>query len=378
MTMLRKKNTEKQVQGAFSADRPVFRLSPSYSGFEGEFFEELRAQVPILDACFGKIIRLANDFKLVSGDKRAQAALDRFMRDVPIGISGSSLSAFADLYLDTLLTYGRALGTVAVDRKSRSIKGITLADPTVFRAVRGRDQLDLKFKLVGSDREIRLPKDGRWFYTTLNPSIKHPDGVSILRGVPALSGILMRIFECIGQNFDRVGNVRYAVTYKPANDTDRAFAGERAAEIAREWSDGMASARAGIVKDFIAAGDVDIKVIGADNQLIETSVPVRQLLEQMISKLSIPPFLLGLNWSSTERMSTQQADILTSELEYYRRLITPVLRKIGCIFLRLEGYDCECEVEWGDINLQDEEGLARARLYNAQAELIENRKKGEN
>ena len=70
-------------------------------------------------------------------------------------------------------------------------------------------------------------------------------------------------------------------------------------------------------------------------------------------------------------MSAQQADILTSELEYYRRLITPVLRKIACIFLRLNGCGCDCEVEWGDINLQDEEGLARARLYNAQAEMLE-------
>lgn len=362
---------EKSGQGAFSAGREVYRIAPSYSGFEGEFYENLRACVPILDACFGKIIRLTNDFRLVSDDESVQAELDRFVRTVPVGISGSSLSVFADLYLDTLLTYGRALGTVAVDRKSRYIKGICLADPTQFRVARGKDQLDLRFKLTGSDREIRMPADGRWFYTTLNPSVKHPDGVSLLRGLPALSEILMRIYECIGQNFDRVGNVRYAVTYRPSSDTDRAYAGERTAEIAREWSDGMASARNGVVKDFIAAGDVDIKVIGADNKLIDTNVPVRQLLEQMISKLSIPPFLLGLNWSSTERMSSQQADILTSELEYYRRLISPVLRKIGCIFLRLRGYDCECEVEWGDINLQDEEGLARARLYNAQAGMLE-------
>lgn len=364
-------SSEEAVRGVCSAERETFRLAPSYSGFEGEFYEELRARVPILDACFGKIIRLANDFRLISEDESVQGELDRFVRTVPVGISGSSLSVFADLYLDTLLTYGRALGTVAVDRKSRFIKGICLADPTQFRVSRGKDQLDLKFRLIGSERELRLPADGRWFYTTLNPSVKHPEGVSILRGVPALSGILMRIYECIGQNFDRVGNVRYAVTYKPSSDADRAYAGERTAEIAREWSDGMASARCGTVKDFIAAGDVDIKVIGADNQLIETNVPVRQLLEQMISKLSIPPFLLGLNWSSTERMSSQQADILTSELEYYRRLISPVLRKIGCIFLRLRGYGCECEVEWGDINLQDEEGLARARLYNAQAAMLE-------
>ena len=376
--MLRKKKLQRAERGTYSAERPVFRLAPSYGSFESEFYEALRAEVPILDACFGKIERLTNDFRLISGDRAAQNALDRFSEEVRVGVSGRSLMTFADLYLDTLLTYGRALGTVGIDRRTRKIRGVCIADPTLFRAVRGSDPFDVRFRLNAGDREVKLPPEPRWFYTTLNPSVKHPDGVSLLRGIPALSEILMRIYECVGQNFDRAGNVRYAVTYKPANEAEMAFAAERAEQIAKEWSDGMASAKSGAVKDFVAVGDVDIKVIGADNQVLETQVPVRQLLEQMISKLSIPPFLLGLSWSSTERMSSQQADILTSELEYYRRLITPVLRKIGEAFLRLEGYGCGCGVEWRNINLQDEEALAKARLYNAQAAALENEVKGGN
>lgn len=135
----------------------------------------------------------------------------------------------------------------------------------------------------------------------------------------------------------------------------------------------MNSARYGQVKDFVAVGDVDIKVIGAENQLFDTNVPVRQILEQLISKLSIPPFLLGLTWSSTERMSSQQADILTSELEYYRRLLTPVICEIGNAYLCSIGSDAECRVEWDNINLQDESVLAESRLKNAQALEIETR-----
>ena len=133
-----------------------------------------------------------------------------------------------------------------------------------------------------------------------------------------------------------MGNVRYAVTYKPSGDpAERAYAGERTRQIAKEWSEGMRAGTHGEIRDFVCAGDVDIRVIGSDNALLDTEVPVRQLLEQLIAKLSIPPFLLGLNWSTTERMSTQQADILTSELEYYRRLLEPALRRIGTAFLRL-------------------------------------------
>lgn len=295
-----------------------------------------------------------------------------------MGISGRSLYTFADMYLDSLLTYGRAVGRIIADSRTLSIRGLAVGDSSMYRIRQGRDPLEKEVYFSSGGKEVRLAHPEELLYTTLNPSPKHPDGVSILRGLPAISSILMRIYQCIGQNFDRVGNVRYAVTYKPAEDgSDRMFARERAMEIADAWSDGMQSARNGIVKDFVAVGDVDIKVIGAENQLIDTEVPVRQLMEQLVAKLSVPPFLLGLNWSTTERMSSQQADILTSELEYYRRLLTPVLTQICDAHMRLCGTDSPVRIEWASINLQDEEALARSRLYNAQAreKEIQNEKK---
>ena len=81
--------------------------------------------------------------------------------------------------------------------------------------------------------------------------------------------------------------------------------------------------RSGDISDFVAVGDVGIKVIGADNQILDSEVPVRQMMEQIITRLGLPPFILGLSWSSTERMSSQQADVLTKEMEAYRMLLNP-------------------------------------------------------
>ena len=123
--------------------------------------------------------------------------------------------------------------------------------------------------------------------------------------------------------------------------------------------------------DFIAVGDVSIRAIGADNQILDSQVPVRQMLEQIVAKLGVPPFLLGLSWSSTERMSSQQADMLTSELDAYRRVLTPVVRKICDTWLALEGYEPGCQVEWEEITMQDEVDHANARYLTARARKLE-------
>jgi hypothetical protein len=189
--------------------------------------------------------------------------------------------------------------------------------------------------------------------------------------MPFLTDILLKIYNSIGLNWDRAGNVRFAVVYKPQGDIlDQAYARERAEQIAREWSAAMQSGKNGAVRDFVAVGDVDIKVIGADNQVLDSEVPVRQILEQLIARTGIPPFMLGLTWSSTERMSAQQADLMTSELTAVRRTLDSVLEKICDLWLRMHGYDCGFRIVWDPINLQDDVEEARAELYRAQAEKI--------
>ena len=129
----------------------------------------------------------------------------------------------------------------------------------------------------------------------------------------------------------------------------------------------MSATRGGSVRDFVAVGDVEIKVIGAECEIPDCQAPVRLILEQLIAQTGIPPFLLGLNWSSTERMSAQQADLLTTEITAIRRALTPTVERICRLWLRMHGFTCGYEVVWDDINLQDEVEEAKAQLYLEQA-----------
>ena len=384
MSLFRRRNpperSGKAPQILYAAKRASGDGKLSSSGaepLETELYSRLRRAVPILDAAIQKIIRLTGSFQLVCSDPSMQAQLEHFAGNVPVGASMRSLQSFADVYLDSLLTWGNGLGEMCIDPKTRTLCALVCGDPSQVVVTAGKKAGECRFYYRSEEDSGHLralPHPERILFTALSPPAGQIMGISVLSGLPALSQILLRIYECIGQNFDRCGNVRYAVVYHPSNDpSDRAYAGERARAIAAEWSAGMAASACGEVRDFVCAGDVEIKVIGAENQLMSTEIPVRQLLEQMIAKLSIPPFLLGLNWSSTERMSSQQADILTSELEYYRRLLEPVLCRIVETFLRLSGSDASVSVEWSHINLQDETALAQARLWNAQAQELEAR-----
>ena len=66
-------------------------------------------------------------------------------------------------------------------------------------------------------------------------------------------------------------------------------------------------------------------------------------------------------------MSTQQADLLTTEITAIRRTLAPVVERICRLWLRMHGFSCGFEVVWDDINLQDQVEEAKAELYRQQA-----------
>lgn len=343
------------------------RYSPC-SVAELELYSSLREAVPVIDAALSKIVRLVGGFQVIADDEKFQKPLEYFVRNVNAGAGNVSLQSFISRYLDQLLTYGCAVGEMVPKSDMRGIGALYNASLKDVAVTAGETPLELLVCRRDAGN-TPAPCQNLILCSLLNPEAGSVQGNSLLKGLPFVSSILMRIFGCIGNNFERAGNIRYAVTYKPSDSTG-VNARQRASEIAREWSRAMRDDRG--VCDFVAVGDVSVKVIGADSQVLDFDVPVRHILEQIVSKLCIPPFLLGLSWSSTERMSTVQADILTSELEYFRTLLTPVIEKIAVTELRLMGSDSGVTVQWDNISLLDETELAEARLKNAQAMQIEN------
>lgn len=338
------------------------------SPVDTRLYAGLREAVPVIDAAISKLVRLLGEFRVVCDDAAAQKELTYFLENVNVGGTRQGISAFVGTFFEQLLTMGTAVGEMITD--SSTITHLFNSSLDSVYLSEGENPLDIVINAESSKGQfvpVRYPE--LILLSVHNPEPGKIYGTSVLKGLPFVSDVLLKIFNTLGLNWERVGNVRFAVTYKPQNDTiDKAYAQERAVQVAKEWSNTMKAG--GPVKDFVAVGDVSIKAIGADNQILDSEIPVRQLLEQIVAKLGIPPFLLGLNWSTSERMSYQQADILTSEIDSYRREITPVINRICRTFLSMHGYGCDFRVEWDNLTLQDISLMAQSELYRAQTDRI--------
>ena len=334
---------------------------------EERVYRQLREAIPVLDAAVGKLVRLSGGFEVACKNQRAQQVLEYFLRNVPCGRGQVGIDSFLGGYVDSLLTVGRAVGEIVV--AGGKVRGVCWGDAAQVEVQEGGSPMEVVLWGPDDTGKLRpLPYQHLLLFTALNPEPEHPYGVSLFRGMPFLADILMKIYTAIGSNWERAGNVRYSVICKGGENMDPAMVQERGTQVAQEWAKAMEDGKNGTVRDFVAVGDVEIKVIGGEAPILDSQVPVRQILEQLVAKTGLPPFLLGISWSTTERMSTQQGDILTSELWALRRTVEPAVMKICRTFLALEGLDDRVEIHWSDISLQDITQEAQADLYRAQAE----------
>ncbi len=338
-------------------------------GGEIALYRAIREGVPILDAAIWKLVRLCGGVGVRCADPKARQGLEAFFRTVDTGWGQRGIQSFLDRYLDDLFTCGHGLGEIVLTPDGTEIAALLCADPEQVEVKIGDSPLDFQLCRAGLGENRELPYQELLLFTPFQPTGDAPCGVSLLRSMPFLAGILLKIFQATGQNWERAGNLRFAVVCKPG-EGEEAFAQERCGLLAREWSAAMQAGREGSVRDFVAVGDVDIKVIGADGPILDSQAPVRQILEQLVARTGIPPFMLGLSWSSTERMSAQQADMLTTEVTAIRRAVEPALCRTAELWLRLHGFEGRAEIVWEDINLQDMVEEARAELYWAQAEKL--------
>ena len=121
---------------------------------EMELYRSIREAVPIVDAALRKLVRLAGGVKVSCRESAAQEGLDWFLQHVNTGRGQWGFQSFLDGYLDSMLTFGRAVGVIVPYRRGREIAAV-LCGQTDAKACRAAapehaDWLDLLVKKYGT------------------------------------------------------------------------------------------------------------------------------------------------------------------------------------------------------------------------------------
>lgn len=337
---------------------------------EYELYKSMREAIPVLDTAINRIVRLVGIFDIECENDKQKEEIKEFLDNIKVNSNQTGIYQFVESYLDQLIECGNSSGEIILNNAKNDIYALKNVD---IRTIKLKQTDNPLINVVCQEQQgeiepVQLPYQDLILFTPLDPEGDSPYGTSLYRSMPFMANILLKIFNSMGPNWERFGNPKYSVVYKP---TDDKMSGDKVKErmqiIEDAFNQVMENNKRGKVSDFTGVGDIEIKVIGADNQMLDSEVPVKQVLEQLVAKTGLPPFLLGLSWSTTERMSQQQADFLTSELDNYRDEITPMIKYIIDMWQVVTGKNIPYDIVWDEINLQDMVEISRAELFKQQA-----------
>lgn len=338
---------------------------------ELELYRQLRRLIPLVDAAIRRLTRLVG-YVRIEASTGLQDDLDRFLRHVPVNGLQRGFDSFLANHVGQMLQYGFAAGRIVPDKTQHDVRGLINLDSREVYVIDDDPPLGraIGHKPPGALEITRVPSSLALFSANA-PEGPSPYGSSILRSLPFVSHIVLTIERALQQSWERMGAPSYTVTWMPPEgfvDPD----GHRTQAIMNEIETGFTQAMqarhdSGLASDFFAAGDVKVDVIGAAGQQLEFRETYRALTEQIVSVTGLPPFMLGLSWSSTERMSSQQSEVLIAEIKDLRRELEPMVEQLIDLWLALTRRSGSYQVRWSEVTLQDLSLVADAQYRQAMA-----------
>lgn len=216
MALLRKKvkTQEKNVAAAVQTSavrHPFTSLSSYYPGRNADYelYRSLREAVPIIDAAILKTVRLLGSFEAETGNPEADEMLRRFLKSVGVSGTGTGIDSFVSTFFEQLLTYGTAVGEMVISgSRIRHLYNARLDDISLAN---GENPLEVTVSARNSSGMFMPVKYPELILTCVhNPEPGSVYGTSLLKGLPFVSDVFLKIMNTTGINWERLGNVRFA------------------------------------------------------------------------------------------------------------------------------------------------------------------------
>ncbi|MDH4319889.1 MAG: hypothetical protein OEV73_00170 [Desulfobulbaceae bacterium] len=343
---------------------------------EASFYEFLREAIPIVDAAIGRLVSLDGHIVVKGNNDKLVDIINDWKDNVAVNDLQTGLQAFHANVSNEAFEQGFGLGEFITDKARRDIIGLRVADSKFikFRRQSPAGGIDILQK-ASADLDWRLLKRDNLMYFSIGNENQNPHGTPMLRSCEFVAKVLATMHNSLLNVWERFGDPSYSVTYKTSK-RDGADHKTRRDQMATEFDAAVRAKRAGKSADFIRAidkdSDIDIKIIGADGQVLEMEVPSRHVLEQIVSKTGLPPWMLGLHWSTTERLANFEVEMVLADVVTRQAAKLPSFTRLVQTMLLLRGYTWkkgDWWLEFEQVNLHDVVAQAQARFLNAQADM---------
>jgi hypothetical protein len=337
---------------------------------ELEVYDEMRRLFPVLDSAISKLVRLCGRVE-IEGGGQVRAELASWLGAVPVNQAQRGFPSWLETHLDQMLMYGKAVGEIVPNMARNEVYALTNLHTRTIELAPGTTPLQLRILQRQAQAPFLVELDPAWtLYSVHRPRGDDPHGSSLLRALPFVAEATSIIENATAQVWKRMGAPPYHVNWEPEegfSDPDGTLAAGFVDAIAAQFQDAMAARDQGQIKDFFSSGKVSVSVIGSDAQLLALQEPFRAFSEQMVAATGLPAWMLGFHWSSTERLSAQQADLIVSHVEALRREVQPQIEHLCDLRQRLAGRSGRFRVTWSRVSLRDLVETARGELLAEQA-----------
>lgn len=374
-------------------------------------YEALREAIPILDGAIAAMVTLDGIIRVEGDNDKLVAEIEDWMTNVPVNDAEKGLQALYESQGNERYEQGFGIAEWTTDRRGRDIVGLRVADSKGVYFRRDGSGLQVFYRPPGkqqtrqnaTDNIERLLRNGlcettvdvgtlqSWGYTQLDrkrllytvnaPDADNPYGTSVLRSLEFTGQSLLVIQNALQRVWARWGDPPLLAIYHVANKAianNTTELNKRRDEIAKHLKAMMDEKGRGNSVDLVQAigkdDDIKIEIVGANGVALEIEAPARHLLEQIVAKVGLPAWMLGLQFSTSERLAEQQSGMALqgSKTRFVRR--APDLHHLVATMLRMRGRtwkpgDWKLTQELP--NIQDQVKAAQAGFLIAQTRMME-------
>lgn len=385
----KRRMTRQKSLGAYDSGASAVQLRPNNgqgpytAGFQkfvtrkvdGLFYEFLREAIPIMDVAIWRLVSLDGTI-VVEGEKSALVdELQDWFDNVPVNDLQAGIQAFHQNFSNETFEQGFSLSEFIPNKKRNDIIGLRVADSKY-----------IKFQRINNGLEIMQKSDDDQQYRTLNPATlmywsidnenQNPYGTPLFRSCEFVAQILATIHNSLLNVWERFGDPSFSLIYKTSKK-DGSNHAQRCEALKTDLSSVIRAKRAGQSADFVHAidkdSDIKIDIIGSNDQELSLEVPARHVMEQIVAKSRLSPWMLGMHWSTTERLAEFESEMVLADVSTRQEAKLPSLKRMATTLFNMRGRTWkkgDWDIKFKQVNLHDIEKQARARFLNAQADMM--------